>query len=96
MKKQSPSSVTPVTSAIPYTAICEGNKFFNYLRTLDANANSIHDIYTKFTIPDIYKIMSSSAGYSTLMNPVSKVIQFEAEIIDDMCIRISELILSPE
>ena len=52
-KKQSPSSVTPVTGVNPYTAICEGNSFFNYLKTLDANADSIHDIRTKFTVPDI-------------------------------------------
>lgn len=83
------SSVTPVTGVIPYTAISEADTFFGYLKTLSTGANSIHDIHTKFTVPGIYKIMSSAPTYNTLINPVSKDIPLDAENIDDMCIRTS-------
>ena len=76
------SSVIPVTGVIPYTAVSEADTFLGYLKTLDANTNSIHDIHTKFTIPDIYKIMSSNPKYSKLINPVSKEIPLEVENID--------------
>lgn len=83
------SSVTNVTGVIPYTAISEAESFFGYLKTLDTNANSIHDIHTKFIIPDIYKIVSSSPKYSKLINPVSKDIPLEAENMDHMHMHIS-------
>jgi hypothetical protein len=83
------SSVIPVTSVIPYTAISEAESFFGYLKTLNANANSVHDIHTKFTVPDIYKIVSSNPKYSKLINPVSKDIPLEAENIDAMHIHMS-------
>lgn len=83
------SSVTPVNNVIPYAAIDEAETFLAYLKTLNTNKNSIHDIHTKFTVPDIYKIISQNLKYSKLINPVSKDIPLEAEYIDDMCIRIS-------
>ena len=83
------SSVIPVTGVIPYTAVSEADTFLGYLKTLDGNTNSIHDIHTKFTVPDIYKIMSSNPKYSKLINPVSKDIPLEVENIDDMHIHIS-------
>jgi hypothetical protein len=79
------SSVIPVTGVIPYTAVSEANSFFDYLKTLDTNnAKSIHDIHTKFTVLDIYKIISSSPKYSKLINPMSKDIPLEVENIDGM------------
>jgi hypothetical protein len=78
------SSVIPVTGVIPYTAVSEANGFFDYLKTLDTNAKSIHDIHTKFTVLDIYKILSSSLMYSKLINPMSKDIPLEVENIDGM------------
>jgi len=81
------SSVIPVTGVIPYTAVSEAETFLGYLKTLDTNANSIHDIHTKFTVLDIYKIMSLNPKYSKLVNAVSKDIPLEAEFIDDMCLR---------
>lgn len=83
------SSVIPVIGVIPYTAVSEANSFFDYLKTLDNNANSIHDIHTKFTVLDIYKILSSSPKYSKLINPVSKDILLEVENIDDMHIYVT-------
>ena len=83
------SSVIPVTGVIPYTAVSEADTFLGYLKTLDGNTNSIHDIHTKFTIPDIYKIMSSNPKYSKLINPVSKDIPLEVENIDGMHIHVS-------
>ena len=56
---------------------------------MDGNTNSIHDIHTKFTIPDIYKIMSSNLKYGKLVNPVSKEIPLEVENIDGMHIHVS-------
>jgi hypothetical protein len=82
-------SVIPVTGVIPYTAVSEAERFCGYLKTLDTNTNSIHDIHTKFTVLDIYKIISSSPKYSKLINPVSKDIPLEAENIDNMHIHIS-------
>ena len=84
------SSVIPVTGVIPYTAISEANSFFDYLKKkLDNNANSIHDIHTKFTVLDIYKILSSSPKYSKLINPVSRDIPLEVENIDGMHIHVA-------
>jgi hypothetical protein len=77
------SSVIPVTGVIPYTAVSEAETFLGYLRTLDTNTNSIHDIHTKFTVPDIYIIMSLNPKYSKLINPVSKDIPLEVENVDD-------------
>jgi hypothetical protein len=82
-------SVIPVTGVIPYTAISEAENFFGYLKTLDTNANSIHDIHNKFTVLDIYKIISSSPKYSKLINPVSKDIPLEVENIDGMHIHVA-------
>jgi hypothetical protein len=85
------SSVTNVTNVIPYTADIGANNFLiqntMYLNTLNTNANSIHDIHTKFTVPDIYKITSSYPKYNKLINPVSKDIPLDAQTIDDMIIR---------
>jgi hypothetical protein len=78
------SSVIPVTGVIPYTAISEAENFFGYLKTLDTNVNSIHDIHNKFTVLDIYKIISSSPKYRSLINPVSKDIPLQVENIDGM------------
>jgi hypothetical protein len=78
------SSVIPVTGVIPYTAISEAENFFGYLKTLDTNVNSIHDIHNKFTVLDIYKIISSSPKYGSLINPVSKDIPLQVENIDGM------------
>jgi hypothetical protein len=83
------SSVIPVTGVIPYTAVYEADNFFDYLKTLDTTANSIHDIHTKFAVPDIYRIMSSNPKYSSLINPVSLDVPLEAENIDDMHIHIA-------
>ena len=85
------SSVIPVTGVIPYTAVSEANSFFDYLKTLDTNANSIHDIHTKFTGLDIYKIISSSPKYGKLINPVSKDIPLEVENIDGMHIHVQSI-----
>jgi hypothetical protein len=82
------SSVIPITGVIPYTAVSEAENLFDYLKTLDTNANSIHDIHNKFTVLDIYKIISSSPKYSKLINPVSKDILLEVENIDGMHIHV--------
>jgi hypothetical protein len=83
------SSVIPVTGVIPYTSVSEAENFFGYLKTLDTNANSIHDIHKRFTVLDIYKIISSSPKYSKLINPVSKDIPLEVENIDGMHIHVT-------
>ena len=50
------SSVIPVTGVIGIGM----QDLFHYLQTVPYNQKSIHDIHLKFTVPDIYKIISSN------------------------------------
>lgn len=76
--------ISPVTNVIPVTAQIEAHNFLSYLMTLDSTANSVHDIHLKFTVLDIYKIMSMNVKYSKLINHISKDIPLGSEDIDDM------------
>ena len=88
MMTRNDTGISPVTSVTPVIASIESTEhLLRYLKTLDSTVCGIHDIHTKFVVPDIYKIMSSSPKYSRLINPVSKDIRLEAEYYDDMCLR---------
>lgn len=78
------SSVIPVTGVISLTAASETNNFLGYLKSLNTSTNSIHDIHTKFTVPYIYRIVSSNPKYSKLINPVSKDIVLGIDIIEEL------------
>jgi hypothetical protein len=75
--------LSPVINVIPVTAQIEAENFLRYLKTLDITADSVHDIHLKFTVPNIYRIISSNSEYSQLINPNSKDIKLETQIIDD-------------
>jgi hypothetical protein len=74
------SSVIPVTGVIGRGM----QDLFDYLQTVPSNQKSVHDIHLKFTVPDIYKILSSAPKYSGLINPVSYDIILNSEIIDGL------------
>ena len=74
------SSVTNVTGV---TGI-EIEKLFEYLQTVPLEEAAVHDIHFKFTVLDIYKMMSSSAKYSRQIKPVSYDIILSPEIIDGL------------
>lgn len=57
---------------------------FDYLQTVPPNQKSVHDIHYMFTVPDIYKAMSSSPKYNRLINSVSYDIILNPEIIDGL------------
>ena len=74
------SSVIPVTGVIGIGL----QDLFHYLQTVPYNQKSIHDIHLKFTVLDIYKIMSSSPVYNRLIKPFSYDIILNPEIIDGL------------
>jgi len=74
------SSVIPVTGVIGI----EMDKLFGYLRTVPLDQSSVHDIHLKFTVLDIYKIMSSSPMYNRLIKPVSYDIVLSPELVDGL------------
>ncbi len=76
--------VSSVTNVIPVTAQLQAEKLYGYLKTLDNTGDSIHDIHLKFTIPDIYKIISGIPKYNKIVNPISKDIQLLIDTIDNM------------
>ena len=78
------TAVSSVTNVIPVTARMTAAELFSYLKSLDSNGDSIHDIHTKFTVPDIYTIFSSNPRYAKLANPISKDIKLEIVTIDDL------------
>lgn len=75
-----PSSVIPVTGVIGIGM----QDLFHYLQTVPYNQKSIHDIHFKFTVLDIYKIMSSSPMYNRLIKPVSYDIVLSPELVDGL------------
>lgn len=72
------SPVIPVTGVIGI----EMDKLFGYLRSVPLEQSSVHDIHLKFTVLDIYKIMSSSPMYNRLIKPVSYDIVLSPELVD--------------
>lgn len=76
--------VSSVTNVIPVTARMTAKELLGYLKSLDSKGDSIHDIHTKFTVPDIYTIFSANPVYAKLINPISKDIKLEIETIDDL------------
>jgi len=79
-------NVMGISPVIPVTGVTgiEMDKLFEYLQTVPSEQASVHDIHFKFTVFDIYKIMSSSAKYSKLIKPVSYDIVLSPEIIDGL------------
>jgi hypothetical protein len=69
----------PVTDVTNVTTM---EDLFKYLHTIPVKESSVHDIHYKFTVPDIYKIISSVDKYKKRINPTSKDIILEPEIID--------------
>ena len=86
------SSVTDVTHVTNISNNMDSMaELFNYIRSIQIDNNSkvvaIHDIHYKFTVPDIYKIMAQYSRYAKLLNPVSKDIILQPEIIDGLKIQ---------
>lgn len=74
------SSVIPVTGVIGI----EMQELFNHLHTVPSTQNSVHDIHYMFTVPGIYKIMSSNPTYGQRIKPFSYDIILNPEIIDGL------------
>jgi hypothetical protein len=75
-----------ISSVIPVTGVF-GNEMidlFNYLETIPVEEASVHDLHYKFTVLDIYKIMSTNRTYNRLINPQSKDIILQPDIIDGL------------
>jgi len=72
---------------IPVSIKDEMQDLLNYLKTIPIEEASVHDIHYKFTVPDIYKIMSTSSTYNRLINSVSKDIILYPDIIDGLKIQ---------
>ena len=83
------SPVTNVTSVIPVTSVTgiEMDKLFDYLHTVPIEQTSVHDIHFKFTVLDIYKIMSCNPKYKKLIKPVSYDIVLKPQLIDALKIQ---------
>jgi len=77
------SSVISVTGVMAN----EMEDLLNYLKTIPIEEASVHDLHYKFTVPDIYKIMSISTTYNNLINSVSKDIILYPDIIDGLKIQ---------
>lgn len=75
-----------IPSVIPVTGVMgnEMEDLLSYLKTIPVDEAAVHDIHYKFSVPDIYKIMSINTKYSRLINPVSKDIILSPDIIDGL------------
>jgi len=76
-----------IPSVIPVTIKDEMQELLDYLKTIPVDQASVHDLHYKFVVPEIYKIMSFNSRYAQLINPVSKDILLNAEIIDGLRIQ---------
>jgi hypothetical protein len=79
--------ISSVTNVIPVTARYNMGKFHEYLKTLNSDKRSIHDIHLLFQVPDIWTIFSNNPKYQQKINSQSKDIILEPEIIDNMKIQ---------